>query len=131
MRLDGDRPVITVLVVDDEASIRRGLRMRLALEPDLQVVGEAGDGLEAIKLAKALQPDVIVLDVEMPHLDGIAAMGTLRLVAPGAGIVVLSIYGDEATQERARLIGARAFIDKQGGVEKLPAIIRAAASEGS
>lgn len=130
MRQHGTGPTITVLIVDDEVSIRRGLRMRLALESDLEIVGEAQDGLEAIKLAKELQPDVIVLDVEMPHLDGIAAMGTLRLIAPRAAIVVLSIYGDEATRERARQMGARAFIDKQGDVGELSAAIRAAAAPG-
>ena len=123
--------MITLLIVDDEASVRRGLRMRLALEPDLEIVGEAEDGLEAIRLAKALQPDVIVLDVEMPHLDGMEAIGTLRLVAPGAAIVVLSIHGDEATREQVRKVGAKAFIDKQDGVAQLPATIRTAASSGT
>ena len=118
--------MITILLVDDDACIRCGLRMRLALEPDLQIVGEAGDGLEAIKLAKSLQPDVVVLDVEMPHMGGIAVAGKLRLVAPHTATVILSLYGDEANRQRARNAGAAAFIAKQGDLKELVAAIRAA-----
>ena len=65
--------MIKVMLVDDEAAVRQGLRMRLELEPDLVIVGEASDGPEALDLAQRLAPDVVVIDVEMPEMDGVAA----------------------------------------------------------
>jgi two-component system, NarL family, response regulator LiaR len=74
--------MIRLLVVDDLAAVRQGLRMRLAFEPDFCVVGEAGDGMSALAQATALQPDVVVMAVEMPERDGIAATGRLRAINP-------------------------------------------------
>jgi DNA-binding NarL/FixJ family response regulator len=107
--------VITLLVVDDQPSVRRGLRMRLALEPDLKTLGEASNGLEALAAVRSLKPDVVVMDVDMPHMDGIAATATLAEVAPCTAVVILSIHDDEATRQRARAAGAAAFVAKQAG----------------
>ncbi len=117
------KPAIQILVVDDQPAIRRGLRMWLALEPDLTVVGEAANGLEALRLADRLRPDVIVMDVEMPHMDGLAATEALRTIAPGAAVVILSLYDNPAVRARASEAGA-AFVLKQAGAEALVAAIR-------
>lgn len=119
--------MITLLVVDDQPSVRRGLRMRLALEPDLMTLGEASNGLEALTAVGALNPDVVVMDVDMPHMDGIAATQRLARVAPATAVVILSIHDDEATRQRARAAGAAAFVAKQAGDRALLEAIYAAA----
>jgi DNA-binding NarL/FixJ family response regulator len=120
--------VITVLLVDDQVGVRRGLRMRLALEPDLAVVGEAPDGATAVTRAAALRPDVVVMDVAMPGMDGIAATVALRRAAPASAVVILSLHGDATTRARAVDAGAAAFVEKQAAGPALPAAIRRAAT---
>ncbi len=120
--------MVKILLVDDQSAVRDGLRMRLELEPDLTIVGEAGDGLEAVALAQTLAPDVVVMDVEMPGLDGIEAARQLQERAPGMAIVMLSIHCDAATHTRAREAGASAFVEKRAAVDVLLAEIRRAAS---
>jgi DNA-binding NarL/FixJ family response regulator len=107
--------MIKLLVVDDQPQIRRGLRMRLGLEPDLVMVGEAADGQEAIVAAGRLRPDVVVMDAEMPNLDGIRATERLGSVAPRTAVIILSIHDDVITREKARAAGAVAFVAKQAG----------------
>ncbi len=116
--------MIKVLLVDDEPSVLQGLRMRLALEPDLLVVGEASDGLAAIKAAQALGPDVVVTDVEMPKMDGITMIEWLHEVAPSIASIVLTVYDHQEARVRAREAGAQAFICKQEHVECLINTIR-------
>jgi DNA-binding NarL/FixJ family response regulator len=118
--------MIQVLLVDDQPSVRQGLRMRMELEPDLTVVGEADNGLEAISLAQRLGPDVVVMDVAMPEMDGITATKRLRELAPHVSVVMLSIHGDSATRLQAREAGAAAFVEKQASVEDLLSAIRRA-----
>jgi DNA-binding NarL/FixJ family response regulator len=103
---------INILLVDDEPIIRRGLRMRLELESDLSVVGEAGDGLDALDSARALAPNVILMDVEMPRMNGIDATRALRSQVPAAAVVILSLHDDPETKSRARAAGASAFVAK-------------------
>ena len=74
--------MIRVILVDDQITVRHGLRMRLMLEPDMLVVGEAGDGQEALHLALSLSPDVVLMDIEMPGMDGIAATEAMKAQAP-------------------------------------------------
>jgi DNA-binding NarL/FixJ family response regulator len=121
--------MIKVLLVDDQPSVRQGLRMRIELESDLTVVGEADNGLEAISLAQELGPDVVVMDVAMPEMDGITATERLREFAPSVSVVMLSILGDAVTQVLAREAGAAAFVEKQASVELLLAEIRRAVEE--
>jgi DNA-binding NarL/FixJ family response regulator len=123
----GDGQVIRILLVDDQPAVRDGLRMRLELEPDLTIVGEARDGLEAVALAQALVPDVVVMDVEMPGLDGIGATKQLREKTPSMAIVMLSIHSDATTRARAREAGALAFVEKRAAIDVLLAEIRRAA----
>lgn len=120
---------IRLLLVDDQAAIRKGLRMRLSLEPDMVVVGEAGDGVEALQIVYEWQPDVVVMDIAMPRMDGLAAAEVLRTIAPTCPIVVLTLHDNAATRERARQAGVAAFVSKQSGdMDLLTAIRRVAAA---
>jgi DNA-binding NarL/FixJ family response regulator len=101
--------------------------MRLALEPDLEIAGEAGDGLEALSMAQALDPSVVVMNIEMPQMDGITATGRLRELAPRVAVVIHSLHDDAVTRERALRAGADAFSEKCGAVEALLTAIRQAA----
>jgi DNA-binding NarL/FixJ family response regulator len=122
------KKTIRVLLVDDQPAVRQGLRIRLVLEPDVEVVGEAGDGAGAISLAQSLRPDVILMDVRMPGMDGISAVRTLHAVAPESAVVILSLYDDASTRARAEEAGATAFVAKHQVEETLLAAIRRAAS---
>jgi DNA-binding NarL/FixJ family response regulator len=116
--------IIRLLLVDDRPAVRRGLRIWLALDPNMEVVGEADDGAEAISLARALRPDVILMDVEMPGMDGIVATAALRATAPHVAVVILSLYDDARTRARAREAGAAAFVAKHQAKTALLATIR-------
>jgi DNA-binding NarL/FixJ family response regulator len=122
-----------VLLVDGEARVRDGLRMWLALQPDVAVVGEARDGAEALALARALDPDVVVLDLMvldllMPEAGGPNAIKALGAVAPRSAVVVLGLRDDAVTRARARAAGAHAFVGKHEGCDALLAAIRRAAT---
>ncbi len=117
---------ITLLLVDDQQAIRQGLRMRLMREHDMQVVGEACDGTEAIKMALAVKPDVVLLDLELPRMDGITTTTVLQTAVPRSAIVILSLRDDAATQTRALAAGAVGFVSKHGPVETLLTSIRRA-----
>jgi DNA-binding NarL/FixJ family response regulator len=117
---------IRVLLVDDEAPVLRGLRMRLALEPDISVVGEARNGCAAVELAHHLRPDVVLMDICMPVMDGITATRSLAARSPRPAVVVLSIHDDHATVSRARNAGAAAFVAKHRMDDGLVTAIRRA-----
>jgi DNA-binding NarL/FixJ family response regulator len=121
--------MIKVLLVDDQATVRRGLRMRLALEPDVEVIGEAGDGHAAIAEARRLGPDVVVMDVKMPSLDGITA-GSLLLQDPAApAIVILTLHDGPDLRSRAKSAGM-AFVGKHEADSQLLPAIRQMAKKG-
>ncbi len=119
---------IRVLIVDDQPSIRRGLRMRLGLEPDMDIVSEAEDGGAALVQARLTSPDVVLMDIEMPVMDGITATGRLAAEAPDCAVVVLSLHDDLDTRTRARIAGARDFVAKHEIDRALTDAIRAAAA---
>ena len=102
--------------------------MRLALEPDLDVVAEAGDGATALALAREFQPHVVVMDVEMPDMDGISVTQSLCSHQPPCAVVMLTLHDDVATRTRAREAGAVAFVAKMEMDDKLLAAIRQAAT---
>lgn len=119
---------ISVLIADDQHIIRHGLRLRLGLESDITVIGEAADGNIAVDLATQLRPDVVVMDVAMPNLDGIEATREIRLRAPETAVVILSLHDDAATRNRAQLAGAASFVTKHDADQSLIVAIRDAAS---
>ena len=98
--------------------------MRLSMEPDVEVVGEAESGEAALQLVRALSPDVVLMDVEMPGMDGIVATAALRATAPHVAVVILSLYDDARTRARAREAGAAAFVAKHQAKSTLLATIR-------
>ena len=119
--------MIRLLLVDDEPSVRSGLRMWFALQPDIAVVGEAGDGTEALELAQQLHPDVVVMDVCMPGVDGLASTARLRADRPESAVVVLTLHDNGEARARARDAGAAALVGKHETADALLAAIRAAA----
>jgi len=121
--------MIRLLLVDDQPVVRRGLRVRFQLEPDMQIVGEASTGREALILAQALSPDVVLMDIEMPVMDGIETTTALRTVVPQSAVVILSIHTDRQTRMRAQVAGAVAFVEKRGTTDTLLAVIRQAAAQ--
>jgi DNA-binding NarL/FixJ family response regulator len=118
---------IRLLLVDDEARVRQGLRMCMAGEPDFAVIGEAEEGGEAISLAAALDPDVVVLDLRMHGLDGFAAAREIAASNPDTRVVILSLQDDLRTRREALASGASAFVGKQEGIGRLFEVIRSLA----
>ena len=123
--------MIRVLLVDDDVLVLQGLQMRLALESDIVVVGEASDGVTAIKHVKAFGPDVVVTDIDMPKMDGITLIEWLSEVAPCVATVVLTVYDHQEVRVRARAAGAQAFVCKQEDVEHLIDAIHSVALSGA
>lgn len=124
--VNGQSP-IRVLLVDDQALFREGLRTLLSIWPDLEVVGEAGDGAEAVETAVALRPDVVLMDLRMPVLDGVAATRRLRQELPDCKIIVLTTFDDDEHVFDGLRAGAVGYLLKDVPSEKLVEAIRAAA----
>jgi DNA-binding NarL/FixJ family response regulator len=114
-----------VLIADDQRVVREGLSMLVALIDDVEVVGAAGDGAEAVRLSEIHRPDVILMDLRMPDLDGIAATGLLRERLPAARVLVLTTYADEDAIVPALRAGARGYLTKDASAEQIEAAIRA------
>jgi CheY-like chemotaxis protein len=112
-------PALRVLLVDDTADVRLLVRMLLAERTNIEVVAEATNGLEAIELASALQPDLIVLDIAMPELDGISALPRLREASPESRIVMLSAFPRSSQEAAALAGGAAAYVEKSVATEEL------------
>lgn len=119
--------MITVMLADDHALFRRGLRSMLELESDIQVVGEASDGLEAQDLARELLPDIALLDINMPNMDGIDAARELRRTFPEMGIIMLTMFAEEEIVERALEAGANDYLRKDTPFDDIVSKVRATA----
>lgn len=117
---------IRVLIADDHAIVREGVRAILALSEDIAVVGEAADGREAIEAARRLRPDVILLDIAMPGLGGLEATVEIRKENPDARILVLSQYDDREYVRRFLKLGVAGYVLKKAAGSALTAAIRAA-----
>lgn len=114
-----------MLLVDDHTVVRRGLRRILELTGSVDVVGEAADGVDAVELASRLQPDVILMDVGLPHLNGIEATRRIQTTAPGTQVLMLSIHSDEQYIHQSLAAGARGYLLKDGDAEELVAAVLA------
>jgi len=123
--------MIRVLLVDDQQMIRAGLRMLCDAQPDLEVVGEAGDGREAVTLAGRLAPDVVVMDLRMPGVDGITATGRILAERPATRVLVLTTFGDDDHLYPALTAGATGFLLKDAPPDELLDGIRRAAAGDS
>ncbi|HEX3322267.1 MAG TPA: response regulator transcription factor [Terriglobales bacterium] len=120
---------LRILLADDHKLMRGGLRLLLEQQPTLTVVGEADDGRQAVEKASSLKPDVVVLDIGMPNLNGIEACAQITQTSPTASVVMLSMHSDEAYVLRALKAGARAYLLKDSAESDLVRAVQAV-SEG-
>lgn len=116
---------VRILLVDDHAILRSGLRLLLDSQPDFEVVGEAENGVEAVKQATVLQPDVLLLDLNMPHMDGLAAIKALKEEVPAVRILVLTMHEDANSLQQAIQSGAAGYVLKKAVDTELLLAIRA------
>jgi len=117
---------IRIVLVDDHQVLRSGLRALLNLEPDFEVVGEASNGIEAVKLAETLRPDIIVMDVSMPEMDGLQAAEEIRSLDLQSKIVMLTVHADEEYLFQTLKAGASGFVHKSSADRELIDAIRTA-----
>jgi DNA-binding NarL/FixJ family response regulator len=117
-----------VLLADDQGIVRRGMRALLETEPGIEIVAEASDGQEALRLCETTHPDVVILDVAMPSLNGIDVAAQARKRRPDLGVIVLSMYADESYVVRALSAGARGYLLKEATDDDLLPAVRAVAA---
>jgi two-component system response regulator NreC len=119
--------MIRILLADDHALVRHGFRMILAAQPDMEIAGEAGNGRDAVELAQKLKPDVVVMDVAMPELNGIEATRRIIELAPRARVLALSMHKDAVYVREILRAGARGYLLKDSADADLIAAVRAVA----
>jgi DNA-binding NarL/FixJ family response regulator len=119
---------IRILLADDHAVVRQGFRMILAAHPDMEIVGEAGNGREAVELAERLKPEVVVMDVSMPELNGIEATRRLAASMPHSRVLALSMHKDSVYVREILRAGARGYLLKDSVADDLVSAVRAVAS---
>ncbi len=122
---------IRILLIDDHRIVREGLASMLSTQPDMQVVGEAGTGVEAIDQAKNLRPDIMLLDLEMPDLDGVSVLEHVRTGLPDARVIILTAYGTDERILDAVRAGAKGYLLKGAGLDEVLHAVRVAAAGGS
>lgn len=118
---------VRVVIADDQRVVREGLAMLLRLLPDVEVVGSAADGNEAVDLAAGLRPDVVLMDLGMPKCDGVEATRRLRERAPSVQVIVLTTYADDRSVVAALRAGARGFLTKDAGADQIEQALAAVA----
>ncbi|MFF2025635.1 response regulator [Streptomyces sp. NPDC058171] len=121
-------PGVRVVIADDEPLIRAGIRLILTSDPEIEVVAEAANGREAVALALSHAPDVVLLDIQMPVMDGLAALGELRRAAPAVRAIVLTTFGERDNVLRALESGGAGFLLKDTAPAELIGAVRAAAA---
>jgi DNA-binding NarL/FixJ family response regulator len=122
---------IRVLVADDQALVREGLMTLLAATSGIEPVADAADGVEAVRLAARHRPDVILMDLRMPNIDGVQATREIRAAQPDTEIVVLTTHADEASILDALRAGARGYLTKDAGIQEIARAVHAAAAHQS
>ena len=120
--------MIRIVLVDDQTLIRQGIQTLLELEPDLKVVGVAGNGREALAVVERSQPDVVLMDVRMPELDGVAATRQLVAANPGLGVIILTTFDDDEYIFEGLKAGARGYLLKDISSDEMAAAIRTVAA---
>jgi two-component system, NarL family, response regulator NreC len=113
-----------IIIADDHSAIRKGLRVLLAEEPDFNVIAEADNGLAAVQLVEKLRPDILILDLMMPEMNGLEAARRLNRTASSTGIIILSMHSNEAYVREALGNGAKAYVLKESLIEELVPAIR-------
>ena len=129
--MSGQGAPARVLVADDQRVVREGLAMLLSLLQGIEVVATASDGEEALALAAQLRPDVVLMDLRMPRLDGVEATRRLREAEPDMKVIVLTTYVDDRSVVEAMRAGARGFLTKDAGAEEIQRAIAAVAGGGA
>jgi NarL family two-component system response regulator LiaR len=124
----GEAPPARLLIVDDHALLRTGMRAVLAREPDLEVAGEAGDGMEALEFCRSLRPDLVLMDLSMPGIDGISATRAIKAEFPKIGVLILTAHDDYNLLLDAIKAGAAGFVLKGVGPAELVGAVRATLS---
>jgi DNA-binding NarL/FixJ family response regulator len=120
--------MISVVVADDQTTVRDGLTTVLSLLPDVEVVGEARDGAQAVELVRTLSPQVVLMDLRMPGIDGVAATAAITAAHPDTAVLVLTTYADDASIAGALRAGARGYLTKDAGRAEIAAAVRSVAS---
>jgi DNA-binding NarL/FixJ family response regulator len=118
-------PLIRVVIAEDQAIVRRGSTLLLSMQPDMEVVGQARNGMEAVELAQTLKPDVVLMDLHMPVKGGVAATREITRALPGTQILVLTTLDDDETVFEAVRAGAHAYLLKDADEEELLETVRA------
>ncbi|KAA0021278.1 response regulator transcription factor [Antrihabitans cavernicola] len=120
--------MITVVVADDQTTVREGLTTVLSLLPDIEVVGEARDGAAVIDIVERVHPQVVLMDLRMPGVDGVAATKAITADHPDTAVLVLTTYADDESIAGALRAGARGYLTKDAGRREIAAAVRAVAS---
>ena len=117
--------LLRILVVDDHDVVRRGICSLLKSKPDCQICGEAANGFDAVAMAERLKPDVVVLDISLPDMDGLKVTRHIRQSVPAARVLILSMHDSEQMVEEAYQLGARGYITKSEAASELSAALDA------
>lgn len=121
---------LRILIAEDHGTVREGLRLIVESQDDMEVVGEAGDGREAIRLAEELKPDIVLMDVSMPGLNGLLATAKLKRIMPDVKILTLTRHTDEAYLQELLQAGVSGYVLKQSALSELLRAVRAVAAGG-
>jgi DNA-binding NarL/FixJ family response regulator len=125
VRANADSPAIRIVIAEDQALVRRGAALLLSMEPDMEVVGQACNGVEAVELTQLLRPDVVLMDLHMPLKGGVAATREITQALPGTQVLVLTTLDDDETVFEAVRAGAHAYLLKDAAEDELLETIRA------